>query len=580
MRGWTLSPQALSRSLSSGTTAKPAFPGRPIAPLILTNYLEEFSTPYRVAVSNRFGAVTSSWAGLALTTGSSLPGLLWGRQGGGYGGFSYEEGARDVCTDASGAVYLAADYSLFGHFEDQTLTARGSRNFALVKYAADGRFCWTQQSPGIGADGVFGVAADTMGGLYVTGWWDPSRADFFGDEDAVGADRFLAKYDASGKLEWARPTGGAAVVTDTSGSVFVIGENEPGTSLGHTNLPAGGLFAAKYNTSGDNLWLQHFPTARLGTGKPSVDTDGGLILGGYYTDTTTIDGVVLTNAGPGEITFIVRFDPAGRLDWVTRGSWTSFHPRIKLAADSRLGVYGVTDFTGTLQLGSTTITNSSQLSGVVFRLDSSGQVEWIRPFLPPTGGDVNAWSQATGTALDPAGNAYVVGRFVGHWNLGTSILEWVGGSGWNGFVARFDRQGNCLGARQIAGEAPISPWAVAVDPHGHALIAGDLGITMNEPGTTLVCGDSVLVGRGFIDPFVAKLETSLPVVHVSPVGMELLISWVWTGPELVLESADTLSDGAWVLRGEPVTTESRRHTVRLPRPHTAQFFRLRSQAAP
>jgi hypothetical protein len=179
----------------------------------------------------------------------------------------------------------------------------------------------------------------------------------------------------------------------------------------------------------------------------------------------------------------------------------------------------------------------------------------------------------TGVVVDPAGNACIIGRFTGRLPLGTNLLQSTGQ--WSAFVARFDRLGNCHGARQISGWAAVSPWAVAVDPHGHVLIAGDFGTPLDEPGSTLVCGESVLVSRGFVDAFVAKLESSLPIIEVSAAGSELLISWAWAGPELVLESSETVFGSTWIVRDEPVTHKSRRHTVRLSKGNTSQFFRLR-----
>ena len=83
--------------------------------------------------------------------------------------------------------------------------------------------------------------------------------------NAGSHDAFLAKYDSSGEQLWVRQFGSAAyeelesVATDLDGNVYVAGHTQG--SLAGVNAGSYDAFLAKYDSSGEQLWVRQFGSA-------------------------------------------------------------------------------------------------------------------------------------------------------------------------------------------------------------------------------------------------------------------------------------------------------------------------------
>ena len=129
---------------------------------------------------------------------------------------------------------------------------------------------WATSIGGTGTDSGEGIATDSGGNVYVIGKYSGSVT--IGSTTlttvSVGSyDAFVAKYDTSGTVQWAKSIGGMSseygygIATDNGGNVYVIGEYQgtatfaPGTTL----TSASGTrdaFVAKYDTSGTVQWAK------------------------------------------------------------------------------------------------------------------------------------------------------------------------------------------------------------------------------------------------------------------------------------------------------------------------------------
>ena len=152
------------------------------------------------------------------------------------------------------------------------------------------------------------MAVDHQGNSYVTGCYD-GTANFesitlqsAGDEDI-----FVAKYDASGSILWARRAGGSSI--DVGSDIIIDGANEcivtgfyawsgqfgtiPMTSYGREDS-----FVAKYDDAGNVVWVKGAGglSEDRGTGV-SMDGEGHCYVTGWFESVNTFDEISITSTG-------------------------------------------------------------------------------------------------------------------------------------------------------------------------------------------------------------------------------------------------------------------------------------------
>ncbi|MFO1153540.1 MAG: SBBP repeat-containing protein [Rhodospirillales bacterium] len=159
---------------------------------------------------------------------------LWKRQ---LGTDGWDE-ASGAATDGAGNVYLTGytSGSLGG-------PNRGESDAWVAKYDAAGQALWKRQLGTDGFDYASGVATDGAGNVYLTGMtYAPNRGE---------ADAWVAKYDATGRLQWKRQLGtdgwdqAFGVATDAAGNVYLTGYTDG--SLGGPNRGDHDVWVAKYS---------------------------------------------------------------------------------------------------------------------------------------------------------------------------------------------------------------------------------------------------------------------------------------------------------------------------------------------
>lgn len=133
---------------------------------------------------------------------------------------------------------------------------------------------WATRAGGTGFERGFGIAADNAGNSYVTGPFGGTAIFGAGEANettltpAGGLDIFVAKYDPSGALVWAKRAGGggidlgSAIATDGDANSYVTGRFS-GTATfgaGDTNetilTGTNDIFVAKYDPSGALVWAK------------------------------------------------------------------------------------------------------------------------------------------------------------------------------------------------------------------------------------------------------------------------------------------------------------------------------------
>jgi hypothetical protein len=139
-----------------------------------------------------------------------------------------------VACDAAGHATVAGRFAATASFGSQTVQSPGENDIMIVQYDSMGNALWAQQAGGPFNDEPNAIATDASGNILVTGYFDSPNADFSGllvanDTTNESADIFLAKYDVSGNMLWAKGYGGSqneigfALTTDTGDNVYITG---------------------------------------------------------------------------------------------------------------------------------------------------------------------------------------------------------------------------------------------------------------------------------------------------------------------------------------------------------------------
>ena len=262
---------------------------------------------------------------------------------------------NDMAVDPSGNVFIAGSIETgtnytFGAGESNETTIAtnfNSRDMFFAKFNESGAFQWVRQA-GISEDnGAGGIAVDATGASYVTGFFR-SHA-IFGEEGSTPAidlysaggeldnDIFIAKYDTSGDIVWAKSAGGAsgadsgfAIDLDHQQGIYITGHFRDEATFGNDTpasaitVTAEGLFdtfIARYTMNGDPEWAVNAGGAGTSDqGQAIVADQGDLVATGIFGGMATFgstDGNTqqLTEQGTRNL-FVARYNRKGELQWV------------------------------------------------------------------------------------------------------------------------------------------------------------------------------------------------------------------------------------------------------------------------
>jgi hypothetical protein len=164
-----------------------------------------------------------------------------------------------------------------------------------------------------------------------------------------------------------------------------------------------------------------------------------------------------------------------------------------IAVDSAGNSYAVGLFKGTAKFGTATLVSKGDMDLFVVKVGPTGAVAWA------TSAGGSGFDNATGVAVDSAGNVTIVGSFKGTATFGGSTRTTKGGS--DMFVARLSSSGGFSWITQVGSTGDDFGLAVALDKSGNPHALGKFS------GTLSVAGKSY-VSVGGADNIVVRFNTS------------------------------------------------------------------------
>ena len=186
-------------------------------------------------------------------------------------GGRYHDRVRHVGVDGQGNIYVQGEFKDSADWGGATpLVAAGGADFdiALAKYDLNGDHGWSKRFGSQFDEMSGGLAVDPAGNVTITGAF--RRQISFGDGDdhtSLGEeDIYVARFDSTGKLAWARTYGadrddaGNGIAADAAGNTIITGwfQNTvdfgrgPVTSKNHNK----DAFVMKLDAKGALSWFQ------------------------------------------------------------------------------------------------------------------------------------------------------------------------------------------------------------------------------------------------------------------------------------------------------------------------------------
>ena len=438
-------------------------------------------------------------------------GFLWVQTG---GGPTIDSGASVTVDPSTNAIVLGV-YSNTAFFSGQSLTNAGLTDIFLAKYRSDGTLAWLQRAGSVQEDGASGVACDTNGNIFATGFFrgqasfGPAVLQTRGSPSSL--DAFLCKYDPSGKLLWAQQGGGInddrgyGVAVDLAGNCYWVGSFQGDATFGlntvlhGTNTLVLETFVAKYASDGSLKWAKRCAASRGVIGYAiAVDNSTNTYVTGEFVGAAVVGMTNLVSTGDRDA-FVLKLGPNGETLWATHvgGALTDGGRGIGVDVEGNAIVTGY--FNDQATFGAVTAQSGGGRDLFVARFKTDGSLDWVRT----AGGALD--DVGTGVAVTPAGIAYVSGWFTVSMKIASTVLTSAGAA--DAFLARYGADGTLqwLARGGGGGIAADSGNAVAVGGGGDVFLVGEFSGDADF-GTNTVSTSSK-VNRDF---FLARRSTAAP----------------------------------------------------------------------
>jgi len=433
-----------------------------------------------------------------------------------------EDHSYAIAVDNQGNAYLAG-------YTQGNLFAPNAGNWDawIAKYDRNGNQIWAQQIGTPSEDQAKGIATDSQGNIYLTGWTEGAMSENQGSFDA-----WMAKYDPNGNQLWIQQLGSAGsegaldLTIDSEDRIYLTG-NTWG-DLASPNAGNNDAWAAEYNSDGNLLWKRQLGSAGedLAFGV-AVGEPGKLYIGGWT------DGAFSQNSG-GTDAWLAQLLPNNAPELSDISVEGKENPQITFTAENFLQAFTdsngdslvkvqITSLpeNGSLTLNGSPVTENqeietSQLENLKFipTFGFTGQtsftwngydgmnyaatpatanltispgfkdnqsVEWIRQF------GTNTFDFSNDVAVDNTGNIYLTGGTEGDLGGANAGIPDI-------WVAKYDSQGNQLWLQQFGSNNEDYSNGIAVDSTGNIYLTG---YTWSNLGGA---------SAGFFDAWVAKYD--------------------------------------------------------------------------
>lgn len=363
--------------------------------------------------------------------------VLWLKQFGSRG----KDFAFDIVSDNQGNSLVTGLFTRSVDFGGFTLNSQGAGDMFTAKLDPSGNVIWAKQIGSPSLDGGNEIVSDSSGNVLVIAntYGTVSIGDSVFQHQG-DMDTFITKYDSAGNLRWARQIAGSqaeqgrGISTDRKSNVLVTGEFSGSLSFGSKTVESKSefrdIFLAKYDASGNLQWVKSFGSTGEDYGRGiGTDKAGNIYISGVFSGSVKFDDKTLNSMEGSKDLFLAKADASGKILWVRQIGGPGSDEGCEIEVDEQGNVYLSGEFPHKASFGSKVLTSKGLRDVFVAKFDPQGNLVWIEQ----AEGDRDDVNYAI--ALDDARRVTVVGTFTGEATFGDFLLRSTNNVV-NSFVAR------------------------------------------------------------------------------------------------------------------------------------------------
>ncbi|MEP6647374.1 MAG: SBBP repeat-containing protein, partial [Saprospiraceae bacterium] len=394
-------------------------------------------------------------------------------------------------------------------------------------------FAWGHAFGSAQNDVAYDVVADSARNVYVTGSFentvdfDPAAADF-DLVSAGGTDIFIAKYDSTGQLLWAKRAGGNeddvaySLALDKEGNVYATGsfrqtaEFDPeDASHDMTSFGEGDIFVLKLNAQGLFVWAGQMGGDGQDEGRSiAIDLSGNILTTGLYSNTGDFNpSNEVSNLVSNGLTdiFISKLDHDGNFLWAQSTGGPGADAAHSVTTDLQQSIVLTGSYSDSVDFdpgANVHMLTSNGLTDIfILKLDQDGQWQWADSF--------GAEDEDEGNAIvcDHAGNVFSTGSFSSNVDfnpdVSTAFLQSQGLT--NVYISKLNTDGHYVWAKYFAGNGDEGK-DITLDDLGNIYTTGSFNSETDfDPGPAQLS----LYANNQEDVFISKLSPTGAFVSIN-----------------------------------------------------------------
>jgi len=408
-------------------------------------------------------------------------------------GWATEDVWNDAKTDRAGNSYIAWYFDNWSNNND----------ILISKFDSLWTELWIKTIWSTGDDQAISLAVDTIGNIYVTGYFN-GTVDFWGTIlSSFGSnDIYVIKLDNNGNTQWAKQMWwtsadrwyGIGLTPDSS--ILVTGYfwgTATFWSITHTSSSSSSAFATKIDNSGNIIWATQLDGISVDEGNYiTSDSEWNVIVTWFFNGDAQHWSISLINSWDSD-TFVTKLAPNGDVIWANKlgGIWRDRATWV--VTDTNNDIYVEWFFNNDSQHGTTLLNHAGSNDVFVTKVSSIGDIVWSIA--------LQWWSNDTGNSIDiwPNNNIYVSGYF---WWTSTHGSETITSNGnVDVFVTKITPAGGVIWARSIWWASDDRGFGISVDSIWNSY-------TTWYFNGSITLGSSTIWSAWWRDVFIVKLDTN------------------------------------------------------------------------